>query len=245
MKIQSCILNANLNVNLNFVKIKEILDGMSEFKKPIQFLNYPDDVPLEVPRIIAVTNHNHSQLIVTGNNIQITTNFDDNFNGKLEECFNYLENNNNIIINILNNVSIKDMYYYGISINCIFDNEDKIVRPISYIKDKFIKYNTNCVEDEVSLRSAFVLENKYYCNILLQNQRYFDGPPSKNGSFAGRKYMDVLLTSIDINDRYAFNNFVDYKSSIDETKNIFSILKLIVNNQIPVVVKEGKFVYDK
>ena len=88
----------NICFSLSFERIQNFRQQILDIEKklgdhfitPLNILPIPDDAPPEIPRIIARSKQNHTELIVSSNNLQISTKFDDNYNKKIDKCFEYM-----------------------------------------------------------------------------------------------------------------------------------------------------------
>lgn len=56
---------------------------------------------MEIPRIVAATEHGHSQLTICGNSAQLVTNFDAKFNRDIKRCVEYVSDKCNRIVSAL------------------------------------------------------------------------------------------------------------------------------------------------
>ena len=72
-----------LDMRENLFNLEKVF---SNFMMPI-----PNESPPEFPRITATSKNGHSQLMVSGNNVQVTTMFDSHFWKDLTSCFSYME----------------------------------------------------------------------------------------------------------------------------------------------------------
>ena len=80
----------------------------------------------------------------------------------------------------------------------------------------------------------------------MQNLREFSVQQYSNGRICitgERKH--AISASIDINDRYAANNDVNYKSKKEAFDEILQITSNIINNKLENLVRKGEFVYDE
>ena len=252
MFVKSCTFAIHFPPN---TKIREQLFNLenhfADFQKPFTLVPLPQDAPLEIPRIIAVSLHGHSKLTICGNNAQLVTNFDDEYKKDIKKCVEYIRLKCNSIvsaISIINGNSDSDekpkFYYSGISMALAMDEEDGIENPVEYITEKFLKCETNLHTDEVQFRIAFNVDAKYYVNILLQNNRLFNGRPDERGSIAGLKVAkDNLQVVLDINDRYAFNHEKDYISSVETVNAVATLAEQFATEYVRDFVLKGEIAY--
>ncbi|MFB2022873.1 hypothetical protein ACEVJL_15645 [Pseudoflavonifractor sp. P01025] len=250
MIIQSCAFTIHFPHN---TKIREHLFELekhfTDFQKPFTLVPLPPDAPMEIPRIVAATEHGHSQLTICGNSAQLVTNFDAKFNRDIKRCVEYVSDKCNRIVSAL---SIMDgsgsetpkFYFSGLSMTLLFDHEDGIVDSVDYVSKNFIDYKTNLPTDEVQFRLALVIERKYYVNVMVQNSRTFSGVPDERGSFAGLKNLgDRLQVILDINDRYAFNHEPNYTSCVETVSSLSSLAEQFAAKYISSFIKNGEINY--
>ena len=87
-------------------------------------LPVPEIIQEDVPRVIAVSNGKHSQIILSKINCSITTNFDQNFNSDLEKCMDYFSKKVSTIdkiIKSLNTDNVLKLKFLGITTELICD----------------------------------------------------------------------------------------------------------------------------
>ena len=77
-----------LDMRENLFNLEKVF---SNFMSPFNLMPIPNEAPPEFPRITATSKNGHSQLMVSGNNVQVTTMFDSHFWKDLTSCFSYME----------------------------------------------------------------------------------------------------------------------------------------------------------
>lgn len=252
MIIQSC------TFSLHFppcARVREHLFDLEhhfqDFQKPFTLISLPAEAPMEIPRIIAKTEHHHSQLAFCGDNVQIVTNFDENYNTDIKKCIKYIHQKCKSIVASLpiineNSDGNPCFYYSGLTIDFSLDASDEICNPTAYITKKFLKCKFSLPTDEIQFRCALVQGKKYYVNIMLQNNRIFAGHPNERGSLAGLKVAkEDLRVILDVNDRYAFNHIENYFSSEKEVDQIAELAEIFSCNYLSDFLKNGEIHYDE
>lgn len=251
MIIQSCTFTIHFPQNN---KIRERLFDLEKhftgFQKPFTLVSLPPDAPQNLPRIIAFSEHQHSQLIICGNNAQLITNFDNEYNHDIKKCIEYIQAKCDSIVSALlvideNTEETPRFYFSGLSVALAFDETDSITNPVGYICDNFLTCKMDVPTDEVQFRVALVVEEKYYVNIMMQNCRIFSGAPDERGSFAGLKKNDQLQVVLDINDRYAFNHEKNYFSSNESVTCIAKLAEEFVSKHVTGFVENGEIIYNE
>ncbi len=249
MIVQNCTFTVhfprNDNIRESIFKLEKQLDG---FQKPFTLVPLPTDAPLEIPRIITVSDNRHSQLSFHGSSAQITTNFDNRYNSDIEKCLSYMKNKCSMLIDSLMIIGAEQegmpkFYFSGLSLSLLFDHTDGIDNPIDYISDHFLRLNSNMAKDEAEIRVAFIAEKSFYINILLQNLRIFSKEPDERGSLAGIDVQkNVLQVVIDVNDRYAFNTIPGYLSSKETSKKVIELTEKLAKMNITGLIKDGEII---
>lgn len=226
-------------------------EHFTDFQKPFTLVPLPIEAPMEIPRIIASTEHGHSQLIICGNNAQLITSFDDNFAHDVHRCIAYVRDKCSSIVAALsviaNTIEKPSMFYYsGISLNILLDKSDGIEAPTDYISQKFLKCKINLPVDEQQLRCALIVADKYYVNVMIQNYRQFAGTPDERGSLYGLKTLgENLQVTLDVNDRYAFNHEKGYRSSEEAVVCISELAERFSSRYVRDFVKSGEINYEQ
>lgn len=251
MTIQSCTFTIHFPPNQ---KVREHLFDLekhfTDFQSPFTLVSLPPDAPHNLPRIIAASKHQHSQLVICGNSAQLITNFDDKFNRDIKKCIEYIQLKCESIVSSLSiiNENAEEpprFYFSGLSVTLNFDSSDNISNPIEYINSNFLKCKLDVPTDEVQFRVALVVEEKYYVNISMQNHRIFSGAPDERGSFAGLKKNDHLQVVVDINDRYIFNHEKNYFSSNEAVAHIAKLAEDFISMHVAGFVENGEITYNE
>ena len=251
MLIQSCSVSVFFPPNRS---IREHLFDLERhflgFQKPFTLVPLPPDAPNELPRIVAISSHGHSQLLICGNSAQLNTKFDGAFNQDIKKCIEYVGKKSSGIVEAL---AILDrsqennprFYYSGMTMVISFDEADGIHDPANYISQNFFKCLTNLPTQEVQFRLAFTVEDKYFINIMLQNNRNFAGAADERGSFVGVKLENEdLRVTLDVNDKYAFNKYINYFSSVDSMNHIAKIMETFSSERLVNFVKGADLNYE-
>lgn len=236
----------NKNIRENFFKMEE---HFQDFQHPFTLVTLPMEAPPEIPRILAATKNGHSQLTISCNRVQLLTHYDGEYPKNLSKCLNYTTNK---VLQIIDAMPLIDgmpednqkYYYSGLSMDMIYDETDGIDNPVEYINNIHVKDSISLPIDELQCRFALVVENQYYVNIILQNRKTFEGIPDERGSLAGlREGKEALVVSLDINDRYAFNNVKNYVSGKENIIRLASIMERFANKYLPNYLKSGEINY--
>lgn len=241
------------NLNLVYPRIMEYRkkfanseDILQPYFMPSTILPIPEQVQDEVPRIIAQTKNGHSVLNIALSVSSFTTNYNGEFVTDWNKCKEYLAQrcsgiykmidhmteNNNMFVGLITNVEIDDLDGTGLEIlkKSLFGEK----------KEKMDKlYDLSC-------KLTYVYKKQYYINVTLQNLRKFSAQQDRNGrTYITGEQKHTVSASIDINDRYAANNDVNYKSQKEAFDEILQITSNIIDSKLENLVRKGEFVYDE
>lgn len=217
----------------------------SNFMVPFNLMPIPNEAPPEIPRILASSKNGHSQLMISGNNVQVTTNFDSRFWYDIDACFKYMENMRNKILESLAHLGLEQQghpsfYYSGLTMNVEYSQEDGILDPVEFIANKFLKSSIPATKRDLAFRTTITIEDTYFVNIEVSNNRILEGMPVLPGSLYGTKEVShTLAVTVDINDRLAFNTKAAYISSKETATNIFNLSYKYISEALPTLIKDG------
>lgn len=207
-------------------KINEIERVLSDFfPNSFSVLPIPDNAPPEIPRMLAVSPKQHSNIRISANAVQLVVQFDEDFRNDMDKCYGYTEERVKRILKLVLSLS-KEVRFIGLLGQCV---DKQIEEPIQFIKDKFFKIETRENIFDLSTKFTCVADDNYYVNLELFNLRYDVST-------------DVMGISLDINDRYR-DNFKKIK--VDKTQDAFlrilELHKCIMGDKINVLLKTGVF----
>ncbi len=200
------------------------------FNKPFNVQPIPNDAPAMIPRITINSQNGLENIIISQINMQYSINFSE----PIENIDTVIESYKEIILNIFKGIKQslnKEAYYFGISSVIEKDSEN----PINDIKDEYLKAldENTC---ELNIRYGKKEQDKYYINYLINNSKEVTGSFTvAQGEheinleiISTSKFKEVrhfIQKTIDINDKLAFNEDENYRTSEDEITNIIDKLK--------------------
>lgn len=213
---------------------------------PSTILPIPEQVQDEVPRIIAQTKNGHSVLNIALSVSSFITNYNGEFVSDWNKCKEYLAQRCSDIYQIIDNMTENNNTFVGLITNVEIDDLDGT--GLEILKKSLFGEETEKMGElyDLSCKLTYVYKNRYYINITLQNLREFSVQQYSNGRTCitgERKH--TISASIDINDRYAANNDVNYKSKKEAFDEILQITSNIIDNKLENLVRKGEFVYDE
>lgn len=241
------------NLNLVYPRIAEYRkkfanseDVLEQYFMPSTILPIPEQVQDEVPRIIAQTKNGHSVLNIALSVASFTTNYNGDFVLDWNKCKEYLAQRCSDIYKIIDNMTENNNIFVGLITNVEIDDLGET--GLEVLKKSLCNENASKMGElyDLSCKLTYVYKNQYYINITVQNLREFSTQQYSNGRMCitgERKH--TVSVSIDINDRYAANNDVNYKSKKESFDEILHITSNIIDNKLENLVRKGEFVYDK
>lgn len=241
------------NLNLVYPRIMEYRkkfanseDILQQYFMPSTILPIPEQVQDEVPRIVAQTKNGHSMLNIALSVSSFITNYNGEFVSDWNKCKEYLVQRCSGIYKIIDNMTENNNTFVGLITNVEID--DLNGTGLEILKKSLFGEETEKMGElyDLSSKLTYVYKKQYYINITLQNLREFSVQQHSNGrtSITGER-KHTVSASIDINDRYAANNDVNYKSKKEAFDGILQITSNIIDNKLENLVRKGEFVYDE
>ncbi|MCQ2514762.1 MAG: hypothetical protein MJ089_06720, partial [Ruminococcus sp.] len=222
-------------ITKTFLEVFE--NHLKERYNPPTILPIPDGAPTDVPLVVMQSISNHTQLILTKSSISIGTGYDEKFNTSWDKCEKHLFKKLQDVFFIIKAIKEVKINYIGLVAQIIKD-EDEYNDASKYIFENLLNFKSNKNIYDVDCRLTYVLEDKYYINLEIQNARLFDGKPIIRGNDytafdAEAKTQNKLAITIDINNRYHFNvSNINEKFNEDENNvnEIVSYARQIIEN---------------
>lgn len=233
----------NIGFNLFIPKLNnirqlymEIENGLKEyFFAPFTILPIPEDVAEEVPRIVAKSKNGHSELVVSLINVQLTIQFDDNFNKDIEMCFDYILQRINKVIEVFGKYSNDTFLFSGITARIILDDIDD---PIEFLNNNCLKVKSSEKMYNASTKFAFLIEDKYFVNFNIYNLRTFEGIVNEGAIKPNvNELSNKLAIEMDINDKFGYNHNDDHICTKTTINHIIDITKRNIYNNTDNILK--------
>lgn len=176
---------------------------------------------------------NHTQLVLTKSSISIGTSYDEAFNSSWDKCENHLlEKVRDVFLFIEALQSVK-INFIGLVAQIIKDEYDDASK---YIFENLLNFASTQSVYDTECKLTYVLKDKYYINLEIQNVRLFNGKPMINSTefvpvVSDDNVQNKLVVSIDINNRYSFNfNKTKSTTDNDDVNEIVSYTRQLVEN---------------
>lgn len=215
---------------------------LRQFFNDATVLPVPDDAPVEIPRIIIKTLHEHAQLNIFPVAATFEVHYNDGFERDWNACAKYITERMSKVFEFLNILTNNNYEYIGVVSNVICDEvADEGAKKISKTL-----LNSEKISDiyDINIKYTFVENDNMFVNIMLQNARLFkEGIVfDRAGALcAGNQTAESIGVTIDINDRYGFNNNSDYKSDSKMLNVLLESMSNLINNKLHTLIERGEY----
>lgn len=204
-------------------------------------LPIPDDAPSEIPRIILKSKGEYTQLNISTDSISMQTTFDESYRRNWKLCEEYIKDKINHLFDFADSLTNGNYNYVGIVISIIEDevNEDAT----KVLANNLLSNKSQTSPYELNIKYTFLEENAYFVNITVQDVRvYREGTDiSVSGALSEDKLRSHTIgATVDVNDRYSFNNIHNYKSSKDCLIKVLSLTTKSIEKLKP-LISEGVY----
>ncbi len=205
-------------------------------------LPVPDDAPTEIPRIIIKTLHDHAQLNISPEATTFEVFYDEGFERDWTKCSQYIEARMESVFAFLNLLTDNNYEYIGVVSYILFDEIEKDGTAI--LAERLLKSEKIKHIYDINIRYTFTEKENIFVNITLQNARLYKSDISTD--IAGELNKDNLLAEsigaiVDINDRYGFNDDVNYQSSAKNLTVLLQNMDNVINNKLTDLIKKGEY----
>lgn len=251
------VINASLNlVYPRKIKIKEkVLDSLADIEKrmedfylPPNFIEVPEEIDPEIPRVIFNAINGHNQMIFSQINAKIEANFDFRFQGKLEQCTQYLKERAELMMWILECIHVQDTLFQGLTLTAQFPQEvddEVITRYLAEVFNNGLHASQNI--NDFNQKITFVINDEYYLNVAVGNYRNYNFTNRQDNhltaSLSEAKLLEKgIFISIDVNNRYMYNKTGDLNNTLRvSVKKLFEISNDFINTNAIQILKEGVY----
>ena len=227
------------NVKKTYFKNEDMLkDQFNE----ATVLPIPDDAPVDVPRIIVKSLHEHSQLNITPIAANLQINYDAGFEKDWARCEEYINNKMKLVFNFMNIMTQNEYDYLGIVTDVFMDEYSENGAKI--LADNLLKVKPKSGIYDLNARYTFVEDQNIFVNIALQNVRIFK--EGMSADMAGNltlqnQVSETIGAVIDINDRFGFNCDINYKTSSSKLNDIIGKMTEVINTKLNILLTKGEY----
>lgn len=215
---------------------------LRDFFNEATVLPVPDDAPVEIPRIIIKTLHEHAQLNISPVAATFEVHYNDGFEKDWNVCAQYIIERMVKVFEFLNILTSNNYEYIGVVSNIIYD--EVATEGARKITETLL--NSEKISDihDVNIKYTFVENDNMFVNIMLQNARLFKQGLmiDKAGALcADNQISESIGAIIDINDRYGFNSNPNYKSDSNMLEILLNSMSNIINNKLHILIERGEY----
>lgn len=215
---------------------------LAEHFLPATILPIPDEVQESVPRIISQTKKEHSTLNIALNVATFTTVYDNDFPNNWDKCKQYLSERGTDVYTIVNTITDRKQYYVGLVLQLEFpdiEGDGLELLKGSILGDKSKDMGN---PDDFSAKLTYVCKNKYYINITLENKKQFVLGNEKEAKYiVSPGSRNIVAATIDVNDRYASNHQLEYRSDQAAFDEIMSLTSKLLDGKLDNLILKGKY----
>lgn len=180
----------------------------------------------EVPMVIAHKCNGQEIIEFCNNKVKISINFDEKLENNINGALKYVRYTINSVLEFLQKIDGIEFRFSGVYCTIIVE---EMRRPVELLKGKLAEKVSNVMESkevyDISSKLTFVEEESHFINIKLSNIR---GNMQLDNQQGLTQKINCLSVELDINDRYGFNEYDNYKSSPSSMEKNLEILDKIV-----------------
>lgn len=205
-------------------------------------LPVPDDAPIEIPRIILKSIHEHSQLNITPVNATLQIIYNDGYEKNWSDCAVYIMKKMEIVFKFLNIVTNDEYEYIGMVTNIVFDEIDQ--NGAQFLAQNLLRNNISSRIYDLSLKYTFREYDDMFVNVELQNARMYRqgvNPEVAGGLNVMYQDRETVGVTIDINDRFGFNMNKNYKTNKEKLNKILDIYTTVINEKLNPLIYKGEY----
>ncbi len=200
-----------------------------------------------IPRVTAKSKSGHSTFNMSNINVQLATQYGDNYNEDFDSCIEYIKVRAKKIYDILSENNI-NVLYSAVLVNL---NKDE-GNPIESIQNNLLSSNIdNSVLSEVGMRISMQVENKFYRIITVNNSKDYSMQKQINpGNFEiimplislrdAKMEKEYVAVNYELNDKYSFDTKENYNCDLSTFDRMFSIVENDIKSNIEQFLDTGK-----
>lgn len=217
----------------------DIEERLQDYYNQISLNSIPDEAPDLIPRIQAQSKNGHSSIEISLTNAQVMVNYDEQFQRNSTKCLNYLQDRSTLLKTAINPHIEVGTLFSGVYVEARIEE----VPALEIIKNRFMNYKSNSDPYDLECKITYILENRYYLNLVFKNIRFYEGLIPEGTQFLNfaelNERANVLGISVDINDRHEFNHNNSYRSTKDSEDYMFNLVQDLFANKLEKMIEEG------
>lgn len=248
MKIKTIIVTMWFNRYNDIKNIYEVFgQKLDEYFPAFSMNNLPANFDPIIPRITAKSKSGHSTFNMSNINIQLATQYDDNYNKDFDSCIEYIKERAKKIYDILSENGI-NILYSAVLVNINKDEKN----PIDSIQKNLLSSNIdNSILSEVGMRVSMQIENKFYRIITVNNSKDYSMQKQINpGQFEiimplislrdAKMENEYVAVNYELNDKYSFDTKENYNCNAETFDRMFNIVESDIKSNIEQFLNTGK-----
>jgi hypothetical protein len=217
--------------NIFFSRQSEIRRRANDFEDKLKGLYFqphivpvPDDLDPEVPRMFFGSEDGFSQIIVSQITLLLNVTYSPDWQLDISKGRQYLFERAPILFELLDILKGEKPYFCGLSTRVHLSTKAEDEEIIEHLEKLFLR-NSMKSKYDFQLKTANVLSQRFFSNMTLQNYRLWKREGLRQGIIrlpqneASDRGIEI---SGDFNDRYAFNENMDYYTSRENAETIIA-----------------------
>lgn len=238
----------NSVINIKFpktenIKRKYILheDILNEKFNEASILPIPDDAPDDIPRILISSKGEHSQVNIAPGAVNLQTIYSGKYVKNWTLCEKYINSRVDDLMKLTEVFTEGTYDYIGVVVNLLWDDIQKDGNKVLF-KNLFGRDAEDTLDD-LEVKYTYVENEKYYVNITLRSAKQFKASLiGKAGDYNSDNLKEhTIAATIDINDRYSYNNFERYVSKKENFREIMHLVNIVINDKIGSLIERGDY----
>lgn len=216
----------------NFKELQDILDcELNEYFLPFNLTGVPLNFDPVIPRITSNTLGGHTIFNMSKINVQISTNFDNDYLNDFIKCYDYVNQKAEKVFNVLTQKCNINILYSSIQVSCEYEEKKPVEKILKNVFGKDSEENYT----EIGARFSKKVDNKYYYNISINDAKVVSF--TKKIEQGSKNHIiipliperditvekTVLAFVVEVNDKYSYNQIENYNTTNVTFNNIFKI----------------------
>ena len=202
--------------------LKEKTEG--HYGQP-QVIPVPDELDPEVPRLIFDSRHGFSQILISQISITLSVNYSPEWQHDILKGQEYLLDRTKAIFSLFELMNDVPLFFSGLTTRVRIASTEADSAIIARVKQLYGIGSQSSNIHDLMFKLTNVYKDRFFNNMTVQNYRVWKLVAQPQGVLrlplkeVGERGVEIIN---DFNDRYAFNENVDYYSSPDNVKEIIA-----------------------
>jgi hypothetical protein len=206
-------------------KANDLEDHLEHSYSPPQTIPIPDEFDPQLPRLIFGSEHGYSQIVVSQISMSLNVSYSPDWQVDINKGRAYLTERAPLLFELLDKLDKIEASFCGLTTTVRLatdQGEEFIIGAIAdWMAAEFDPSDTH----ELRVKKTNIVENRFFNNLTLSNYRVWRIPASvlTTHRLPGKDVRERGLEIVgDLNDRYAYNESDNYKSSVDVAEEVIS-----------------------